>query len=81
MSEAEVLREELKTVIAERNKYHAELTDLKLAQLRADVDDHEKRLRTVEVITTRSNVLYALATGGGLISIITLIQTFSSNVP
>lgn len=81
MSEADQLRDELKTVIAERNKYHAELTDLKLAQLRADVDDHEKRLRIVEIITTRSNVLYALATGGGLISIVTLIQTFSNNVP
>ncbi len=81
MSEADLLRDELKTVIAERNKYHAELTDLKLAQLRADVNDHEKRLRAVETISTRSNVLYALATGGGLISIITLIQTFSNNMP
>ena len=74
-SEAEQLKEELKAVVAERNRYHAELTDIKLAQLRADVDDHEQRIRALEIIATRSNVLYALATGGGIISIINLIRS------
>jgi len=74
MTEAE-LREQLKQVTAERNKYHAELTDLRLKKIEDRQDDHENRIRAVETISTRSNVLYALATGGGLISIITLIRT------
>lgn len=76
MSEAELL-ERLKIVTAERNKYHAELTDLKLATLRADVDDHENRLRAVETTSTRSNVIFALSSGGGLISIIALLKMLS----
>ncbi len=77
MSEEEKLREQIKHITAERNKYHTELTDLKLATLRQDVDDHETRIRTLETIATRSNVLYALATGGGLISIVTLFRTLA----
>lgn len=77
MSKEEELQNKLKEVIAERNRYHAELTDIKLKQLRTDVDDHETRIRTLETIATRSNVLYALATGGGLISIVTLVKTLS----
>jgi hypothetical protein len=75
MSEAELV-ERLKIVTTERNKYHAELTDLKLTTLRKDVDDHETRLRSVETTSTRSNVIFALSSGGGLISIIALLKMF-----
>jgi len=78
MTELEELRAQLKTVTAERNHLHAELTDLRLKAIEDRQDDHENRIRAVETISTRSNVLYALATGGGLISIITLIRTLTA---
>lgn len=102
MSREEELEKKLKEVILERNQYHAQLTDLMLKHLRADVDDHETRLRIVEPITTknrdetadhkkrleaiepivnRSNVLFGLATGGGLLSIFVLIREVAGLIP
>jgi phosphomevalonate kinase len=72
----EQLEHELEETRAERNRYHSQLTDLMLSSLRNDVNDHESRIRSLETVATRSNVLFALATGGGLISIVTLIRTF-----
>jgi len=64
------LREQLKEVTAERNQYHAELTDLRLKTLESNFDDHEKRLRDVEVIGTRFNTVYALFGANVLVAIL-----------
>lgn len=72
MSEAEEaeLRAQLQTVTAERNKYHTDLTDLRLKTLESNFDDHEKRLRDVEVIGTRFNTVYALFGANVLVAIL-----------
>lgn len=69
------LETQLETAIGERDQFHAELIDLKIEALRKRVDDHEERMRDLEKIAVRSNVLYALATGGGLVSIVMLFKT------
>ena len=71
------LKERLKNVTAERNKYHAELTDLRLKSLEEGRDDHEGRLRAVETIGTRFNTLYAMFAGNSLMSIIALVKLFA----
>ncbi len=81
MSREEELEKKLKEVTSERNHYHAQLTDLLLKQLRDDVDDHEKRIRIIEPIIIRSNILFALTTGGGLLSAIVLIREFAGLLP
>lgn len=55
-----------------------QILELHITALKKDVEDHETRIRNLETVATRSNVLFALATGGGLISIITLIRLFQS---
>lgn len=74
--ETEELREKLKVVTAERNKYHSELTDLKIHQLRIDVDDHEVRIRPLESGQVKANTIYALFAGNGLLSLIALFKIF-----
>jgi hypothetical protein len=76
MTEAE-LREQLQAVTAERNKYHAELTDLRLKNIEEVQLDHEARLRSVETIGTRFNTLYAMFAGNGILSIIALVKLFA----
>lgn len=80
MTEAELI-EQLKVVTAERNKYHAELTDLRLSNIETKldatngrIDDHEERLRSQETIGTRFNTVYALF---GVNAIITLFLKFA----
>ncbi len=75
------LREQLKTVTAERNKYHAELTDLRLSNIETNlaatnqrIDDHEERLRSQETIGTRFNTVYALF---GINTIVALVLKFA----
>jgi len=79
MTEAEeqALRAQLKTVTAERNRYHAELTDLRLQTIEADlkatnkrIDDHEDRLREQETIGTRFNTVYALFGANVLVALL-----------
>ena len=62
MTEAEEqnLRDQLKAVTAERNSYHAQLTDMRLKKIEERQDDHEERLRAQETIGTRFNTVYAL---------------------
>lgn len=78
MTEAEELREQLKNITAERNKYHAELTDLRLKKIEDMQIDHEDRLRGLETIGTRFNTIYALFAGNALLSIVTLVRMFTT---
>ncbi len=68
------LEEELDATRAERNKYHAELVDRRLAAVEDRQDDHEKRIRLVEEVATKFNFLMALSIGGGALSAIVLIR-------
>jgi peptidoglycan hydrolase CwlO-like protein len=77
MTEAEELRDQLKAVTAERNKYHAELTDLRLKKIEDRQTDHEDRIRSMETIGTRFNTIYAMFAGNSLMSIIALIKLFA----
>ncbi len=51
------------------------LLDLQIANLRKDIDDHEKRLRAVEETSTRFSFLLMLTVGGGVLSLLNLINT------
>ncbi len=73
-----VLREELKAVIAERNKYHAAYTDLRLKNIETIQADHECRIRPLEEGQVKANVIYSLFIGNGLLSIIALFKVFST---
>ena len=50
----------------------------RLDDLEACQTDHETRLRTVQDSATQFKVLAGLATGGGLLSIIALIQSIAN---
>lgn len=76
MSELEETKEKLKEVIAERNKYHAALTDLRLEIMEADIKDHEARIRPLEDGQIKANTIYALFAGNGLLSAIALFKIF-----
>jgi len=56
-------------------RLHSELVDIRLDGHDKILADHETRVRSVELVATRSNVIFALTTGGGLISAIVLIRT------
>lgn len=75
--ELQQLRDQLKSMTAERNELHAKLVDLRLDDLENKDKDKETRIRELEKIATRSNTLYALATGGGILSIIAIFQTLA----
>jgi len=53
----------------------AKVIDLQLAALQKSADDHERRLRLVEETSTRFNLLLMLTVGGGLLSLINLLNT------
>ena len=72
------LREQLKIVTAERNSYHAALTDLRLQKIEESQKDHEERIRDAETIGTRFNTIYAMFFGNALLSIIALFRLFST---
>ena len=74
----EQLETELEEVRAERNKYHAQLTDFRLNSLEKTTEDHEKRLRPLEDGQVKANTIYALFAGNSLLSIIALVKIFSS---
>lgn len=52
----------------------AALAAHRLAQLEAQAKDHEDRLRSVQDSATQFKVLAGLATGGGLLSLISLLK-------
>jgi hypothetical protein len=69
------LEDELTATRSERNKYHAELVDIRLSSLEDVKDDHEKRIRLVEEVATKFNLVMALSIGGGSLSAIVLLKT------
>lgn len=78
------LQEQLKIITAERNKYHAELTDLRIKQIETDVQDLKtadqeinKRIRPLEDGLIKANTIYALFAGNGLLSFIAIIKVFN----
>jgi uncharacterized coiled-coil DUF342 family protein len=72
----EQLAAELEEVRAERNKYHAQLTDFRLSALEKRTDDHETRIKPLEVGQVKANTIYTLFAGNSLLSIIALIKIF-----
>lgn len=54
---------------------HNQLVDLRLDGHDKILADHEIRVRSVELVANRSNVIFALTTGGGLVSLIVLFKT------
>lgn len=73
----EELEKELADVKAERNKYHAELTDLRLKILEGGFQDHENRIRPLEAGQIKANTIYGLFAGNSLLSIIALVKIFA----
>ena len=74
------LENELAQKNLEISRLHSELVDVRLDGHDKILADHEQRVRSVELVATRSNVIFALTTGGGLISAIVLIRTLL-NIP
>jgi uncharacterized membrane protein YdbT with pleckstrin-like domain len=72
------LQDEINKKDAEIIRLHNELVDIRLEKTEKAIADHETRLRVVEPVIVRSNVLFALTTGGGIISAIMLIKTLAS---
>lgn len=72
--EIEELKRERDTYRAQRDQLHRDNIDLRIKALEAQGTDHENRIRAVEATSTRSNVLYALSTGGGALGLIVLIR-------
>lgn len=69
------LQDQINAKDAEIIRLHNELVDIRLDKHEKAIADHEGRLRIVEPVIVRSNVLFALVTGGGLISSIVLVKT------
>lgn len=74
----EELEEELAQTRAERNRYHAQLTDFRLQALETTTKDHETRIRPLEDGQIKANVIYSLFAGNSLLSIIALVKIFSA---
>lgn len=70
------LETQIAAVTAERNRYHAELVDLRLTNLEKGHADHEERLRPVEAGQIKANTIYALFAGNGILSLIALFKIF-----
>lgn len=69
------LRKERDLYKSQRDEMHRQNIDLRIRALEEQGNDHETRIRAVEQTSTRSNVLYALSTGGGLLGAIVLLRT------
>lgn len=70
MSEAQEMADRLVEKIEALNDFNS----LRLHQLECDSKDYEARLRKLEEASTQFRTLVAIASGGGLISIITLLK-------
>lgn len=69
------LQDQIHARDAEIIRLHNELVDIRLDRHEAQLNDHETRVRSVELVATRSNVLFAITTGGGIMSAIVLVRT------
>lgn len=49
-----------------------QILELKIKQLEARAEDHERRIRPLEEVATKFNLLLYLTLGGGLIGILNL---------
>jgi hypothetical protein len=54
--------------------HHIALSSARLNVLEKELEDHESRIRSAHDSTTRTNTLIALATGGGLLSLMSLLR-------
>ena len=54
--------------------HHITLSSGRLDALEKVLEDHEQRIRNAHDSTTRTNALVALATGGGLLSLVNLLR-------
>lgn len=72
--EIEELKKERDAYKSQRDQLHRDNIDLRIRALEERGDDHETRIRAVEQTASRSNVLYALSTGGGALGVIVLIR-------
>ena len=70
------LEGQLTAVTAERNRYHAELVDIRLKNLEDILKDHERRIRPLEDGQVKANTIYALFAGNGILSLIALFKIF-----
>jgi hypothetical protein len=68
-----LLRAEIRSLQAEQN-HQRELYQSRLQSLENQNADHEIRLRAVQDSATQFKVLAGLATGGGLLSVISLLR-------
>ncbi len=76
MTQREIeLQAQLEESKSEIIRLHNKLVDARLDTIETKVTDHETRVRSIELVATRSNVLFSLATGGGLVSLIVLLRT------
>jgi hypothetical protein len=53
------------------------VSDLQIQSLQKAVDDHERRLRVVEELSTRFNFLLYLTVGGGLLALADLLNNLA----
>ena len=72
----DLLRAENKALAKELEHYR-QLADSRLTQLEKATEDYETRLRSLQDSSTQFKVLAGLATGGGLLSLITLIRNLA----
>lgn len=77
MDEIEELKIKLATVTKERNLYHDQLVDIRLNDLEKITVDHEARIRILQDGQVKSNTIYALFAGNGLLSIIAIFKLFT----
>jgi len=77
MDDLENLRHKLEITTSERDEYHSALIDQRLANIELAVKDHELRIRPLEDGQIKSNTIYALFAGNGLLSVIALFKLFS----
>ena len=84
MTETNLIAEQLRHLVdlikgdlkqAKTDAFHeAELTRMRLATLEEQSKDFENRLRLLQESSTQFKVLASLATGGGLLSVISLLR-------
>ncbi len=53
------------------------VTDLTTAQIRKELDDHERRLRVADEVVTQFKLILYMVAGGGLLSFINLVALFT----
>jgi regulator of replication initiation timing len=73
----DLLRAENAALRVELNHFK-EISEQRLAPLEEAAKDHELRLRTLTDSATQFKVLAGLSTGGGLLSLISLLRLFAS---